>query len=106
MVEDERSKFEALKAFTEHVVPGRWQDVRQPNKKELKGTLVLSLTLEEASAKIRTGDPVDDNEDYQLNVWAGVIPLKLTAGKPIADHLLRDEIGTPQYILNQKRFVN
>lgn len=102
IVSDETEKTNALRAFTEHIVPGRWSEIRPPNKKELKGTLVLSLALSEASAKIRTGAPVDDEEDYALDVWAGVIPLKLSAQKPIADAKLKSDIKIPSYISNYK----
>jgi nitroimidazol reductase NimA-like FMN-containing flavoprotein (pyridoxamine 5'-phosphate oxidase superfamily) len=85
VVSEPEEKLEALHAFTEHIVPGRWEDVRQPNRNELTGTLVLSLPIVEASAKIRTGSPVDDEADYSLPVWAGEIPLRLVAGTPIDD---------------------
>ncbi|WP_017652795.1 pyridoxamine 5'-phosphate oxidase family protein [Fortiea contorta] len=85
LVQDAEQKLVALKAFTEHVIPGRWQEVRSPSRQELAGTLVLSLPLAEASAKVRTGGPLDDTADYQIPVWAGEIPLKLTATTPITD---------------------
>lgn len=75
----------ALRAFTEHIVPGRWDEVRAPNRKELKATRVLAMTLDEASAKVRTGPPVDDDEDYGLPVWAGEIPMRLQAAAAVAD---------------------
>lgn len=103
VVVDEDEKFEALRLLTEHIVPGRWPDVRPPTKNELKATLVLSLSLEEASAKIRTGNPVDDEEDYDLNVWAGVIPLKMAAGAPVGDERLKDGIAPPPYAARYKR---
>lgn len=78
-------KTQALEGLVEHVMRGRSRDVRPPNEIELKQTLVLALPLDEASAKIRTGGPVDDEEDYALPIWAGVLPLKLTPGAPIAD---------------------
>ena len=78
-------KLRALDSLIEHITPDRARDVRPPNEIELKQTLVLALPLDEASAKIRTGGPVDDEEDYALPVWAGVVPLKLTAGEPIPD---------------------
>ena len=75
-----RSASKALEAFTERLVPGRWDEVRWPTPQELKGTRVLALDLDEASAKVRTGPPVDDDEDYERDVWAGVIPLALQPG--------------------------
>src|SRR5215218_1140500 len=80
----------ALELFTEKLVPGRWEHVRWPNRKELKATSVLSLAISEGSAKIREGMPVDDDEDYALDTWAGVVPLRTTALEPAADPLLRD----------------
>ena len=85
LVTDSGETLEALEAFTDGIVPGRWAEVRAPNRKELKGTRVLAMTLDEASAKVRGGPPVDDDEDYELDVWAGVIPMALTATAPIAD---------------------
>lgn len=75
----------ALRAFTEHVAPGRWDEVRAPSAQELKGTRVLAMALDEASAKLRMGPPVDDEEDYALAVWAGEIPMQLRAAAPVAD---------------------
>jgi nitroimidazol reductase NimA-like FMN-containing flavoprotein (pyridoxamine 5'-phosphate oxidase superfamily) len=92
LVTDAGEKNRALGALTEHFVPGRWKEVRLPTPKELKATSVLKLRIEEASAKIRTGPPVDDEEDYALDVWAGVVPLSLAAGEPVADVRLRDGI--------------
>lgn len=103
IVEDESEKNEALYAFTEHLVAGRWNDVRPPDANELKGTTVLRLELDEASAKIRTGDPIDDAEDMELNVWAGVIPLTITSGEPVNDALLADGINVPEYAKNYRR---
>lgn len=103
IIEDESEKYEALKAFTEHIVPDRWAEIRPPTKNELKGTTVLSLPLTEASAKIRTGNPVDDEEDYALDVWAGVLPLSLTTAEPIADERLKSGIKAPSYVLNYSR---
>lgn len=103
IISDEQEKYDALKAFTEHIVPDRWSEIRPPTKNELKGTTVLSLPLTEASAKIRTGNPVDDDEDYELDVWAGVLPIDLAAGKPINDERLRDGIAVPPNVLNYSR---
>ncbi|GAX40716.1 hypothetical protein NIES4075_16820 [Tolypothrix sp. NIES-4075] len=103
LVKDAEEKLEALRAFTEHVVPGRWAEVRQPSHQELQGTLVLSLPLAEASAKMRTGAPLDDEADYDLPVWAGVVPLQLVAGEAIADSRLQPGITPPTYIQNYTR---
>jgi uncharacterized protein len=78
-------KEQALEAFTERLVSGRWADVRWPTRKELKATTVLKLPIDEGSAKVRTGPPIDDDEDYALDVWAGVVPLTLTRGQPVQD---------------------
>jgi uncharacterized protein len=88
----------ALEAFTEKLVPGRWNDVRWPTRQELKGTAVLALAIEEGSAKVRTGPPIDDDEDYNLDAWAGVVPLRLTPGEAVPDPLLRDGIPQPSYV--------
>ncbi|MEW6736355.1 MAG: pyridoxamine 5'-phosphate oxidase family protein [Acidobacteriota bacterium] len=103
VVSDEAEKLAALQAFTEHILPGRWQEIRRPTKNELDATMVLTLSLEEASAKIRSGDPLDDEEDYQMDVWAGVIPLKLIAGAAIKDSQLPDRINLPDYIKHYQR---
>ncbi len=78
-------KLEALRAVAEHVIPGRWDDARQPNTKELRATSVLRLPLDRASAKVRTGPPKDDKEDMDLPIWAGVLPLQLVPSEPVAD---------------------
>lgn len=97
-VTDADEKLAALHAFTEQIVPGRWADVRPPTQQELKATTVLCLPLEEASAKLRSGQPVDDDEDYALNVWAGVLPLQLRALQPEADPRLEQRIAPPRYV--------
>jgi uncharacterized protein len=93
----------ALRAFTEHVIPGRWGDVREPNEQELKGTIVLALPLLEVSAKIRTGPPKDDEEDMAIPVWAGELPLRITAGAPVDDPQLSAGISPPVYITSYSR---
>lgn len=103
IIKDENEKMEALRLFTEHVVPGRWREVRLPTTNELKATTILALPLTEASAKIRTGNPVDDAEDYALDVWAGVIPLEMKAGEPLPDSQMNREIVRPDYITNYRR---
>jgi hypothetical protein len=97
-VESEEEKTAALEAFTEHVVPGRWADVRWPTAQELAATTVLALQLSEASAKVRTGPPIDDEEDYQLPVWAGVLPLGVEPGAPEPDPRLPAETPVPGYL--------
>ncbi len=103
LVTDLDEKNTALEAITEHIVPGRWADVRWPNELELKATSVLRLPIDEASAKVRTGDPVDDEEDYAMDVWAGVLPLDVSPRDPIADSKLPTGIEPPEYVLNYKR---
>jgi nitroimidazol reductase NimA-like FMN-containing flavoprotein (pyridoxamine 5'-phosphate oxidase superfamily) len=92
LVTEDDEKRRALEAIVEHVAPGRSAEVRAPNANELKGTTVLRLSLEECSAKIRTGGPVDDEEDYELGCWAGVVPLRLVPGAPEPDPRLRPGI--------------
>ncbi len=103
VIQDKEEKLEALRALTEHIIPNRWQDVRPPNEKEMKATMVLSLPIEEASAKIRTGNPVDDEADFKMETWAGVIPIESTAKEPIRDLRLRADIEMPSYVSNYKR---
>jgi uncharacterized protein len=98
MVAAAEEKMTALRAFTEHVIPGRWDDVREPNELELKGTSVLALPLVEVSAKVRTGPPKDDEEDMTIPVWAGELPLRITAGSPVDDPELSAGISPPAYI--------
>lgn len=97
-VEPDAERLRALELFTEKLVPGRWDDVRSPTRQELKGTKVLSLRLDEASAKVRTGPPVDDEEDYELPVWAGVLPLSTTVAAPVPDSRLDSSIEVPGYL--------
>ena len=103
LVDDPKEKYDALVALSEHIVRGRWADVREPNEQEMKQTTVLCLPMEEASAKIRTGPPLDDEEDYALPMWAGVLPLKLVAGEPMNDPRLPDGVPVPPYVSNYKR---
>ncbi|HEY9626256.1 MAG TPA: pyridoxamine 5'-phosphate oxidase family protein [Coleofasciculaceae cyanobacterium] len=103
IVQDAAEKLAALKAFTEHVVPGSWSTVRLPTPQEVAGTLVLSLPLTEASAKIRTGAPVDDEADYALPIWAGELPLRLVAQSPVPDPRLSPEIQPPSYVQHYTR---
>ena len=105
LVEDPNEKVEALKAFTEHIIPGRWSDTRQPTRQEIVGTLVLSLPLTEASAKIRTGSPSDDEADYTLPFWAGELPLRMIAAEPVADPRLANGVDLPVYIKQYSRVL-
>jgi len=106
VISDEAEKMEALRALTEHIVPGRWEEVRWPTPLELKATTVLTLPLTEASAKIRIGDPVDDDEDYLLNVWAGVLPLAMRPGEPVPDAKLNAAIAIPDHVHNYRRPIS
>lgn len=103
LVADADEKNRALEALTEHIVPGRWADVRWPTELELKATSVLKLSVTEASAKIRAGDPKDDEEDYSMDVWAGVLPLEMNFGDPIADSRLKGTMDAPEYVTKYKR---
>jgi nitroimidazol reductase NimA-like FMN-containing flavoprotein (pyridoxamine 5'-phosphate oxidase superfamily) len=85
LVAEHAEKIEALRVITDHVVPGRWDEVRGPNELEMKQTIVLALPLEEVAAKVRFGPPADDEEDYVLPIWAGVVPIQTQLGEPIAD---------------------
>src|ERR1700679_58378 len=96
LVDDPAEKLAALRALSEHIIPGRWEDARQPNEKELKQTSVLRIPLEEFSARVRMGPPIDDEEDYSFPTWAGVIPLAMTAGPAIADESCEREV--PPYV--------
>jgi uncharacterized protein len=97
LIEDPARKVEALRVISEHLIKGRWDDVRQPNDKELRATAVLEFTIDEASAKIRTGPPLDDEEDYALPVWAGVLPLHMSAETPVPDQRLIAGAQLPEY---------
>lgn len=97
-IEDPDRKMHALKIISDHLIRGRWDEVREPNEKEMKQTSVLEFTIEEASAKIRTGGPVDDEEDYALPVWAGVLPLTLSAAAPLPDGRLPEKTAVPEYV--------
>jgi uncharacterized protein len=102
-VVDETEKDLAQRALVEHVVPGRTADVRMPTAKELKETSILAVTLDEASAKVRTGGPKDPDDDLDLSAWAGVLPVREIAGEPIASDDLRDGIDVPPYVRSYDR---
>jgi uncharacterized protein len=100
IVDEPAEKLAALGAFTEKILPGRWNDARQPNEKELKATSILRLPLTEVSAKVRVGGVEDDAEDYALSVWAGIVPLRLVADAPIRDERCDPSLATPEYAVN------
>lgn len=100
---DEQEKMNALQAVVEHLVPGRWSETRWPNPKEMDATKVIAVQIDEASAKVRTGPVIDDEEDYSLPVWAGVLPLQETPLPPIDDERLAPGTPVPDYIARYKR---
>lgn len=102
-VDAPQEKLEALHGFTEKILPGRWNDARQPNETELKATNILRLPLTEVSAKVRTGPPIDDDPDYSLPVWAGLIPVHLSFGSPIRDERCDLSIPLPAYAAHYRR---
>src|SRR6202008_1581582 len=103
LVEDPTEKMEALRRFTEHIMKGRWDDIRWPTEQELKGTTVLALPIEEVSAKVRTGGPIDDEPDYELPIWAGVLPLPIVPAEPIADARLKAGLAVPENVARYSR---
>jgi len=103
LIDDPEEKLAALNVLSEHILPGRWADSRQPNERELKQTSVLCLPIEEFSAKVRTGPPIDDEEDYPFPTWAGVIPLETKAGAPIPDERLEPKREAPIYARDYSR---
>jgi uncharacterized protein len=103
LVDDPEEKLAALRTLSEHILPGRWDDSRKPNDRELKQTSVLRVPIEEFSAKVRTGPPIDDEEDYPFPTWAGVIPLEMKSGQPIADDRLEPGRAVPEYIRRYAR---
>jgi nitroimidazol reductase NimA-like FMN-containing flavoprotein (pyridoxamine 5'-phosphate oxidase superfamily) len=103
LVEDPQEKLMALRVLSEHILPGRWDDSRQPNERELKATSVLRVLIEEFSAKVRNGPPIDDEEDYSFPTWAGVVPLEMKSGAPINDARLLPGRGVPEYAQHYSR---
>jgi uncharacterized protein len=104
LIDNPEEKLAALHALSEHILPGRWDDARQPNEREIKQTSVLRVPIEEFSAKVRTGPPIDDEEDYSFPTWAGVVPLELKAGAPIDDPKLEPTREAPTYAANYRRW--
>jgi uncharacterized protein len=103
LVDDPQEKLEALRILSEHILPGRWADSRQPNERELKATSVLRVPIEEFSAKVRQGPAIDDEEDYAFPTWAGVVPLEMVAGPPIDDARLLPGREAPAYVKHYTR---
>ena len=103
LVEDPTEKLEALRLFTEHIMKGRWEQIRWPTEQEMRGTTVLALPIEEVSAKVRTGDPKDDEEDYELPIWAGVLPLPVVPAAPVPDTRLKAGIAVPENVAKYAR---
>ena len=103
LVDDPEEKLEALRTLSEHILPGRWADSRQPNERELKATSVLRVPIEEFSAKVRQGPAIDDEEDYAFPTWAGVVPLEMVAGAPIDDARLLPGKEAPGYAKRYRR---
>jgi nitroimidazol reductase NimA-like FMN-containing flavoprotein (pyridoxamine 5'-phosphate oxidase superfamily) len=103
LIVDKLEKLAALEAITEHLVPGRWKEARLPTPKELNATSVVSILIEYASAKVRTGPAIDEDEDYELPVWAGVLPLQEVPLTPLQDELQSSDIPLPEYIAQYSR---
>lgn len=103
-IDDDSEKEEALRVISEHLMPGRWDHVRGPSESELKQTAVVRIPIDEGSAKVRTGPPIDEDEDYDLPVWAGVLPLTLTPGAPVPDPKLPEGTLVPDHVLASRLF--
>lgn len=103
LVEDEAEKTEAMRLLVEHLIPGQWEECRGPNDIEMKATTIMTIPLNEASAKVRTGPPGEEEEDYALAHWAGVIPLPMVPGVPEPDPKLADGIDVPDYVKDYRR---
>src|ERR1043165_6242107 len=97
LLEEEQEKLAALKAISNHLIPGRWAEVRPPNRKEMNATRVVSIKITDASAKVRVGAPIDEQDDYALPVWAGVLPLQEAPLSPVRDEVLAENIPVPEY---------
>lgn len=102
-LEDPAEKLESLRVISEHLIAGRWEEVRTPSNKELNATTVLAFSIEEASAKVRSGPPLDRQEDYAIPVWAGVVPVKTVVGTAIADQGLVEGVSVPSYVRDYDR---
>lgn len=97
-IADREQKIKSLRVISEHLIVGRWKDVREPSETELKATAVLEFSIEEASSKVRSGPPIDDQRDYELSVWAGVLPLEMKSRSPIPDDKLIKSVAVPDYV--------
>ena len=106
LVDNPEEKLAALRVLSEHILPGRWDDARRPNERELKATSVLRVPIEEFSSKVRSGPPIDDEEDYSFPTWAGVIPLEMTVGTTINDPRLDPGRTVPEYVRSYSRKRN
>jgi hypothetical protein len=102
-IEERDEKLAALRLLSEHIIPGRWNEARQPNEKELKATTILRVPITEFSAKVREGPVIDDEEDYAFPVWAGLLPLNLVPGRPVNDSRLAEKIAVPDYVKSYSR---
>jgi len=102
-IEENHEKLAALEAITEHTIPGRWREARLPNHKEMNATSVVSIRIDQASAKVRSGPPVDDEADYALPIWAGVLPMQEVSLSPMRDERMDREIAVPEYITKYSR---
>lgn len=103
IVVEDKEKLAALQAVVEHIIPGRWREARLPNRKEMNATSVVSIKIDQASAKVRSGPPGDDEADYALPIWAGVLPLKEMSLSPVRDELMTQDIAVPGYITKYAR---
>jgi uncharacterized protein len=97
-IADAEQRIRSLRVISEHLIAGRWKEIREPSEKELKATTVLEFLIEEASSKVRSGPPLDDENDYGLPVWAGVLPLEIRSRPPIPDAKLIEGVGVPDYV--------
>ncbi len=105
-IADPEQKLKSLRVISDHLIAGRWEDVRPPSEKELKATTVLEFSIEEASSKVRSGPPLDDEDDYRLPVWAGVLPLEIKSRVPIPDDRLIDGVIVPDYVRHYDARLN
>lgn len=106
VVQDDQEKMAALEAIAEHLIPGRWREARLPTRKELNATSVVSIKMDLASAKVRGGPPIDDEADYALPVWAGVLPMQESVLAPVQDELMTQDIPVPECVAKYKRKPN